>query len=90
MTVAATAASLLCNVTLVVDYVRVKDFRHSGSGLTEKQRSLVIAVMILLCYIGLGSLCFSFLISELTCECRRILMDGRAGGQLTLSRIHRY
>lgn len=37
-----------------------------GSGLTEKQRSLVIAVMCLLCYIGLGSLVFSFLLT-LTC-----------------------
>ena len=68
MTVASTVASLICNITLIVDYVRTRDFRHSGSGLTEKQRSLVIAVMILLCYIGLGSLCFSFLVSDLTCE----------------------
>ncbi|KAI5476225.1 hypothetical protein MNV49_007987 [Pseudohyphozyma bogoriensis] len=66
MSVASTVASLICNVTLVVDLVRTKDFDKNGSGLTEKQRSLVIAVMALLCYIGLGSLCFSFLIPELS------------------------
>lgn len=38
-----------------------------GSGLTEKQRSLVIAVMGLLCYIALGALVFSFLLN-LTCK----------------------
>jgi potassium channel subfamily K len=81
MTVASTTASLVCNITLIWDFIMTKDFRKngeslsepplnpcthtslpSGSGLTEKQRSLVIAVMILLCYIGLGSLVFSFLI----------------------------
>ncbi|KAK4046230.1 Potassium channel [Microbotryomycetes sp. JL201] len=62
MTVASTAASLTVNVTLVVDLVRTPDFRSKGSGLTEKQRSLVIAVMSLLVYIGLGSLCYTFLI----------------------------
>ncbi|KAM0791088.1 hypothetical protein ACM66B_004379 [Microbotryomycetes sp. NB124-2] len=63
MTVASTAASLTVNVTLVVDLVRTPDFRSKGSGLTEKQRSLVIAVMCLLVYIGLGSLCYTFLIN---------------------------
>ncbi|SCV69367.1 BQ2448_2387 [Microbotryum intermedium] len=61
MTVAATVASLSCNITLVLDLVHTRDFKASGSGLTEKQRALVIAVMSLLCYIGLGSLVFSFL-----------------------------
>ncbi|KAL8286421.1 hypothetical protein RQP46_004438 [Phenoliferia psychrophenolica] len=60
--VASTVASLICNVTLIFDYASTKDFVRNGSGLTEKQRSLVIAVMALLCYIGLGSLVFSFLI----------------------------
>ncbi|SGY76217.1 BQ5605_C005g03475 [Microbotryum silenes-dioicae] len=61
MTVASTAASLTCNITLVLDLVRTRDFKASGSGLTEKQRALVIAVMSLLCYLGLGSLVFSFM-----------------------------
>lgn len=93
MTVASTAASVVCNITLIIDLVRTKDFkkygepsaarpllllhlsnhadfeaRLAGSGLTEKQRSLVIAVMLFLCYVGLGSLCFSFLIPELSCS----------------------
>ncbi|KAM0754917.1 voltage-gated potassium channel [Meredithblackwellia eburnea MCA 4105] len=63
MCVAATVASLSCNVTLIFDYASTKDFVRNGSGLTEKQRSLVVAVMALLCYIGLGSLVFSFLMS---------------------------
>ncbi|ORY73112.1 hypothetical protein BCR35DRAFT_307383 [Leucosporidium creatinivorum] len=66
MTVASTVASVVCNITLIIDLVRTKDFRRYGSGLTEKQRSLVIAVMLFLCYVGLGSLCFSFLIPELS------------------------
>lgn len=56
MSVAATCASLTCNVTLVLDYVRTKNFARNGSGLTEKQRSLVISVMIFLGYLGLGAL----------------------------------
>ncbi len=56
MSVAATAASMTCNVTLVWDYVQTKNFARNGSGLTEKQRSLVVAVMILLGYFALGSL----------------------------------
>lgn len=45
MSVAATACSVTCNITLVVDFIRIKQFAKNGSGLTEKQRSLVIAVM---------------------------------------------
>jgi len=37
-----------------------------GSGLTRKQRSLVLSVMILLCYIAFGALAQTFLIDELT------------------------
>ena len=62
MTVASTACSLSCNVTLIVDFVRTRDFRRHGSGLTEKQRQLVIAVMVLLIYIALGSLVQRYLI----------------------------
>jgi potassium channel subfamily K, other eukaryote len=47
---------------LIVDYVRTPDFAISGSGLTRKQRSLVIIIIILLCYIALGSLVNSVLV----------------------------
>lgn len=63
---ASTAASLLCSATLVADLIRTKDFRNSGSGLTTKQRSLVISVMWFLAIIAVGSLCNSFLIPELS------------------------
>lgn len=68
LTVAGTLASLACSATLVADLVLTKDFRNAGSGLTTKQRSLVIAVMAFLCYIALGALCYSYLIPELACE----------------------
>jgi hypothetical protein len=55
MTIASTAVSCITNVTLVVDYVKTPDFAQSGSGLTRKQRSLVIGVMILLTYIAFGA-----------------------------------
>jgi potassium channel subfamily K len=63
--VCSTAASGFTNVTLIYDLVKTKDFRKSGSGLTPKQRKLVIIVMILLVYIALGALCFNFLIPEI-------------------------
>lgn len=91
MTVASSAISSACNITLITDYVRVDDFKHkglpssasaigpsgshivcAGSGLTPKQRSLVIACMALLCYLALGSICFSFLDSpHLNFQARR-------------------
>jgi potassium channel subfamily K len=37
-----------------------------GSGLTRKQRSLVLSVMILLCYIAFGALVQTFLIDGIT------------------------
>ncbi|EIW71024.1 hypothetical protein M231_07533 [Tremella mesenterica] len=64
--VCSTAASMFTNATLVYDLIKTKDFRKSGSGLTAKQRSLVIIVMILLVYLALGALCFNFLIPEIT------------------------
>ncbi|GFZ47945.1 hypothetical protein JCM24511_05692 [Saitozyma sp. JCM 24511] len=63
--VCSTAASGFTNVTLIYDLIKTKDFRKSGSGLTPKQRKLVIIVMILLVYIALGALCFNFLIPEI-------------------------
>ncbi|KDR68339.1 hypothetical protein GALMADRAFT_256966 [Galerina marginata CBS 339.88] len=55
-TVCSTIASTATNITLITDYYRTKDFTHSGSGLTHKQRSLVIIIIVLLCYVSLGSL----------------------------------
>ncbi|GAA5824748.1 hypothetical protein JCM11251_005326 [Rhodosporidiobolus azoricus] len=65
LTVASTAASLVCNVTLALDLWRTKDFDKKGSGLTDKQRSLTIVTMILLLYMGLGALIFHYLILDI-------------------------
>lgn len=62
MTVCSTIASTITNVTLMIDYFRTPDFDNSGSGLTHKQRSLVIIVIILLCYIAIGALILAFLL----------------------------
>jgi len=56
----STITSTITNITLIIDYFRTKDFRNSGSGLTDKQRSLVIIIIILLCYLGFGSLIQKF------------------------------
>ncbi|TFK49332.1 voltage-gated potassium channel [Heliocybe sulcata] len=55
LTVCSTVASVVTNVTLLLDLVRTKDFSKSGSGLTPKQRALVLIVMVLLLQIALGS-----------------------------------
>ncbi|KAF8871171.1 hypothetical protein CPB84DRAFT_1716808 [Gymnopilus junonius] len=55
-TVCSTIASTLTNITLITDYCQTKDFSHAGSGLTPKQRSLVIIIIVLLGYLSLGSL----------------------------------
>ncbi|KAF8067790.1 hypothetical protein FPV67DRAFT_1493564 [Lyophyllum atratum] len=65
LTVCSTAVSTLVNVTLIVDCIRTPDFATSGSGLTRKQRTLVISVITLLTYIALGALVETFLL-ELT------------------------
>ncbi|KAG8854211.1 hypothetical protein FRB96_007767 [Tulasnella sp. 330] len=62
MIVCSTICSLTVTVSLVFDLVTTPDFAHSGSGLTRKQRSLIIMVMILISYIALGSLAFSLLL----------------------------
>ncbi|THV07162.1 voltage-gated potassium channel [Dendrothele bispora CBS 962.96] len=56
MTVCSTVASTVTNATLIFDLIRTPDFANSGSGLTRKQRSLIIIVIILLCYIAFGAL----------------------------------
>ncbi|KDQ60083.1 hypothetical protein JAAARDRAFT_32466 [Jaapia argillacea MUCL 33604] len=61
LTLCSTIASVMTNISLVVDLVRTTDFSKSGSGLTHKQRSLVIIVMILLLQIALGALINSIL-----------------------------
>ncbi|KAF8324297.1 uncharacterized protein EI90DRAFT_3129999 [Cantharellus anzutake] len=60
--VASTAISSITNITLVIDYMRTKNFADSGSGLTNKQRSLVIIVMILLVWIAAGAGVFTVLL----------------------------
>lgn len=63
MTVAATAASVACTITLAIDYIRTRDFGSSGSGLTNKQTQLVIVVMVLLVYLSIGSLIWSLMLN---------------------------
>ena len=63
--VCSTAASMFTNATLIYDLIKTKEFARSGSGLTPKQRSLVIIVMVFLVYLALGALCFNFLIPEI-------------------------
>ncbi|KAL0957982.1 hypothetical protein HGRIS_000159 [Hohenbuehelia grisea] len=63
MTVCSTVASTFTNITLIIDFVRTSDFANSGSGLTRKQRSLVIIIIILLSYITLGSLVHTYLLN---------------------------
>ncbi|KAG8954859.1 hypothetical protein FRC04_010342 [Tulasnella sp. 424] len=62
MCVCSTIFSLTVTATLAYDLITTPEFAKSGSGLTRKQRSLVIMVMILLCYIALGSLVFAELL----------------------------
>ncbi|KAJ7249438.1 hypothetical protein C8J57DRAFT_1521927 [Mycena rebaudengoi] len=59
ITVVSTAVSTFTNLTLITDLYWTPDFANSGSGLTRRQRSLVILVILLLCYIAFGSLIHS-------------------------------
>ena len=63
--VCSTVASMFTNGTLIYDLIKTRDFRRSGSGLTAKQRSLVIIVMILLVYMAIGALCFNYLLPDI-------------------------
>ncbi|KAJ4466998.1 hypothetical protein J3R30DRAFT_3579783 [Lentinula aciculospora] len=56
MTLCSTIASTFTNAGLITDFLRTPDFASSGSGLTRKQRSLVIMVIILLVYVAFGAL----------------------------------
>lgn len=62
MVCASTITSTLVTISLIWDYVRTKDFRHAGSGLTQLQKGLVLAGMGLLLYLSLGSLVFVYVI----------------------------
>ncbi|TCD59999.1 hypothetical protein EIP91_010926 [Steccherinum ochraceum] len=61
LTLCSTITSSITNITLIVDFIRTPDFGISGSGLTRKQRSLVIIVIVLLTYIAFGALVTSFI-----------------------------
>ncbi|KAG6868644.1 hypothetical protein C0993_012688 [Termitomyces sp. T159_Od127] len=61
MTVCSTSVSTFTNITIIIDLLRVPDFANSGSGLTRKQRTLVISVMVLLIYLAFGALVQTFL-----------------------------
>ncbi|KAG2340994.1 voltage-gated potassium channel [Suillus weaverae] len=63
MTVCSTVVSVITNVTLIIDLICTPDFKTSGSGLTRKQRTLMIMLIILFTYIAFGSLVNSFLLS---------------------------
>ncbi|KAH9939855.1 hypothetical protein B0H21DRAFT_885240 [Amylocystis lapponica] len=70
MTLCSTVASTITNCNLIYDYIRVPDFANSavsnkspGSGLTRRQRALVIIVILLLLYIALGALVNSLLLN---------------------------
>ncbi|KAH8101114.1 hypothetical protein BXZ70DRAFT_1064214 [Cristinia sonorae] len=61
MTVCSTLVSTITNITLIMDFIFTPNFATSGSGLTRKQRSLVIIVIVLLIYIAFGALVNSLL-----------------------------
>ncbi|KAG1751002.1 hypothetical protein EDD22DRAFT_850754 [Suillus occidentalis] len=63
MTVCSTVVSVITNVTLIIDLICTPDFKTSGSGLTRKQRTLMIMLITLFAYIAFGSLVNSFLLS---------------------------
>ncbi|KAJ1302364.1 hypothetical protein OPQ81_001178 [Rhizoctonia solani] len=63
MTVCSTIASVITTISLIYDWICTPEFARSGSGLTRKQRLLVIIVMVLLCYIALGAMCYSFIMN---------------------------
>ncbi|CDO70185.1 hypothetical protein BN946_scf184774.g13 [Trametes cinnabarina] len=62
MTLCSTIASTVSNISLIVDFIRTPDFSRRGSGLTRKQRSLMIVFIVLLVYIAFGALINSILL----------------------------
>ncbi|KAI0263046.1 hypothetical protein BC834DRAFT_888846 [Gloeopeniophorella convolvens] len=63
MTVCSTIVSIFTNVTLIYDLYTTPNFSKSGSGITRKQRSLVIITIIFLTYVALGALISSLMMS---------------------------
>ncbi|KAJ6608227.1 hypothetical protein B0H10DRAFT_1816320 [Mycena sp. CBHHK59/15] len=63
ITVCSTVVSTFTNLTLITDFVRTPNFANGGAGLTRRQRSLAILVILLLCYIAFGALIHSILLS---------------------------
>ena len=59
---ASTVISTVTNVTLLIDFITTKDLASSGSGLTQKQRSLVIVMILLFAWVAIGAGCFSALL----------------------------
>ena len=66
MTVCSTMASVTTTITLLLDYFCTPNFAKSGSGLTRKQRSLVIIFMVLLADLAIGALVYCYLL-DLEC-----------------------
>ncbi|KAE8272085.1 hypothetical protein A4X09_0g248 [Tilletia walkeri] len=62
MTLGSTLASIIVNFTLIADYINTKQFRDAGSGLTRKQRELVIMTMLVLFYLSIGALIYCLLL----------------------------
>ncbi|KAH9974700.1 hypothetical protein BGW80DRAFT_1559693 [Lactifluus volemus] len=63
MTICSTIMSMTTNLTLISDFLRTPDLSAAGSGLTRKQRSLVIITIIFLVYLALGALITSLMMS---------------------------
>ncbi|KXN82959.1 hypothetical protein AN958_01994 [Leucoagaricus sp. SymC.cos] len=63
MTLCSTIAFLVTNVTLILDHRRNPGDECHKSGLTEKQRSLTIIIIVLLCYIAFGAAVHTSLLS---------------------------
>ncbi|KAE8224131.1 hypothetical protein CF319_g2932 [Tilletia indica] len=62
MTLGSTLASTIVNFTLIADYINTKQFRDAGSGLTRKQRELVIMTMLVLFYLSIGALIYCLML----------------------------
>lgn len=63
MTICSTIISMITNVTLIWDLVKTPNFSKSGSGITRRQRSLVIITMIFLSYVAFGALMSSLMMT---------------------------
>ncbi|KAF9446440.1 voltage-gated potassium channel [Macrolepiota fuliginosa MF-IS2] len=63
MTTCSSIASLVTNVTLVLDFLLTPASDRDKSGLTQKQRSLTILIIGLLCYVAFGAAVHTSLLS---------------------------